>query len=144
MKIVKRLFAWDEHRSIQKTIGKLIRGLIPVKPIALDDPDAPDMTNWSEVEKHWGFTEEDRPRIIRGYQIEMLLALVPAFLAILIIWNQFTTFGQEWKGWFTVVGLFFLSCLIICSRWWRIWMMKNKKFQPLSMWLGVEDDEKYR
>lgn len=144
IKYAKRLTAWEEHKGLRRHIGRVFRSALPRKPLPLDHPDAPDMTNWSEVEQHWGFTEKDRPRLIRAYKLHRWMALVPALLVGLVVWDQVVTFGfPTLNSLLIAVLLLVLSCVILISSEWRVWMLENKKFQPVIVWLGVKNDEKY-
>jgi membrane protein YdbS with pleckstrin-like domain len=112
--------------------------------MALDHPDAPDMTNWSEVEQHWGFVEEDRPRLIRAYKNQQWIALIPLLLVGLVVLGQVLTFGFPTLNSLLVSFLLLaLASVIFIISSWRVWMFENKKFQPLTTWLGVKNDEKY-
>lgn len=144
IKYAKRLTAWEEHKGLRRHIGRVFRSALPRKPMALDHPDAPDMTNWNEVEQHWGFVEEDRPRLIRAYKIQQWLTLIPLILVGLIVWDQVLTFGSPTLNSLLISFLLLsLACIIFISSSWRVWMFENRKFQPVLVWLGVKNDEKY-
>ncbi|NDV17815.1 hypothetical protein GO013_00080 [Pseudodesulfovibrio sp. JC047] len=144
IKTAKRLVDWEEHKKLRRHIGQMLRSTLPRKPMALDDPGAPDMTNWPEVEKHWGFTERDRPRLIRAYKLHRWIAFIPLLLMGLVVWDQVFIFGFPTLNSLLISFLLLaLSWIIFVSSSWRLWMLKNRKFQPLIVWIGVKNDEKY-
>lgn len=144
IKSAKRLVAWEEHKGLRHYIGQMFRSALPRKPLALDHPDAPNMANWAEVEQHWGFTEEDRLRLIKAYKLQQWIALVPLLLVGLVVWDQVLAFGFPTLNSLLISFLLLsLASVIFISSSWRVWMFENRKFQPVLVWLGIKNDEKY-
>lgn len=140
----KMLLAWESHKQLWLFFGRIWKSLFR-KPMALNDPGAPDMTDWAQVEAHWGFCEDDRVRLVKGYRRQMWIGItISALAAAGVLFDQMYSFGKpSLQALIVVLLLFILACTIGFGSAWRSWMLENKKFQPFMMWLGLMRDERF-
>jgi hypothetical protein len=106
--------------------------------IRIDDPAAPDMTNFRDVLRHWEVDEDDIPSIIRMLYGEMAFySVLPAGLGSWFLWRAFALSAPF--DLFTGVCLVGLAATVIATRFWRIRVLKNRRFILFYDWILFRD-----
>lgn len=88
------------------------------------------MENFSRVLEAWGIADADIPSVIRLLRLRLLIFAVPVSACVL------TAAFQPNSAAMLVFALIVSPCLLgFVTTLWRIFILKNRRFLPLSRWL---------
>lgn len=97
--------------------------------IRVDDPDAPDMTNYQLVLNHWGIhSPKDLNDTKRTMREQLLLGF--ALMATSLYFFLKTDLNA-----FMMFIYFMLGIVLCATRTWRLWVFRKKRFVPFAWWI---------
>jgi len=127
-------FAWP-YRQFKNSRGKIKSSVTQLRNNLQGlkqnrdpwDEAAPDMSDFKQVLFHWGITENEIERVVRGMKAQLIL------FACLGFWGAYLLTGSQYVR-LNGIPLTFIGLVIVITRLWRVQVLERRLFVFFKDW----------